>query len=752
MRFRRRRATASRRRGAALPALLAALAVLLVGVAQPGSAEPRPPGAAEGTRLDSYFDDPFARQAFALRLATTRARSSFDAFNPWKNAAVVLIDPRILQEESLQEVLGTKIDDSGSGAAIRGAMVDLYSMEKYLPADTYRELRREGVHNLLALGALNQKDAHSEISLENRLQKLKTTNGQKMQKLAGFSERQQCESCAQSYDSTVPTFYLEEYGLTPDEMAQWKAKLADPGNSSPAAQKAVNDHYTGIRKGRADAAARNLGTRIERAQDDFERDRRMGGEASAEILRPPTAGGCGGSQPQGMSSPGALPRVLVHAVAAAVSCGDAEQAARQTSSGLGQVLAEADLAPGGIDFSSLELRYLADTGGGNGLEYSFSAGRNPLSGDPRASTGLAAARQTSDAFFVWLALDPSTFWVNLNPNEPDRIVDDRLGRTDVGRILLQADLQLKKTDAELIHPDTELGRQFWDQLAGECMSSRVWIVPEPAVVREDGDSLYILDAPLDVRTEAMYLEALSAGSDSVAVTCPRQDEATARHNEELYRSLVLPRLKERVNTAPEYAELRRVYLARVAAEWYRGLSARRHTAYGDLVDSGDIDGWTTTTGWKPTDTFTDYVDSYTNGEFDVERRTVDGAVVTVHSYRYGGVDLGAVQLNAVGAAEMDRVHPRLPETVQASLDRVETNADGSIWLGGAVPVENRGLLEEVADGVGGFLRSGSGLLVMVSAVMAVLLLGSRNGVRNGVRDGFRNGLRDGLRVKRRRSR
>ncbi|MDG9685658.1 hypothetical protein QC334_23500 [Streptomyces sp. DH18] len=48
---------------------------------------------------------------------------------------------------------------------------------------------------------------------------------------------------------------------------------------------------------------------------------------------------------------------------------------------------------------------------------------------------------------------------------------------------------------------------------------------------------------------------------------------------------------EAINSAPEYAELRRVCLARVAAEWYRGLSRVKETTYGDLVDTGDIDDW-----------------------------------------------------------------------------------------------------------------------------------------------------------------
>src|SRR5688572_12393381 len=68
---------------------------------------------------------------------------------------------------------------------------------------------------------------------------------------------------------------------------------------------------------------------------------------------------------------------------------------------------------GGVDFSSLELRYVSDTRGKRGLRYAFSA--NPTPGASDQEAGLATARQSSNAFFTWLALPPESFWVNLNP-------------------------------------------------------------------------------------------------------------------------------------------------------------------------------------------------------------------------------------------------------------------------------------------------------------------------------------------------
>ncbi|MGH3450961.1 MAG: hypothetical protein ACRDQW_09550 [Haloechinothrix sp.] len=111
--------------------------------------------------------------------------------------------------------------------------------------------------------------------------------------------------------------------------------------------------------------------------------------------------------------------------------------------------------PGGIDFSTLQLRHLSATsaGGSPGVKYSFRNATGPSTGNEDT------AREASDAFLVWLELDPSQFWVNLNPDQPDRIMDPALARTQVGKVLLEADLQLKKTMAENMDPDTEVGKR-----------------------------------------------------------------------------------------------------------------------------------------------------------------------------------------------------------------------------------------------------------------------------------------------------
>ena len=64
----------------------------------------------------------------------------------------------------------------------------------------------------------------------------------------------------------------------------------------------------------------------------------------------------------------------------------------------------------------------------------------PRTDDPKAS-------RTSSAYCVFRLLPAEAFWVNLNPNEPKRVMDARMSGTETGRILLESDLWLKKTAA-----------------------------------------------------------------------------------------------------------------------------------------------------------------------------------------------------------------------------------------------------------------------------------------------------------------
>jgi hypothetical protein len=348
--------------------------------------------------------------------------------------------------------------------------------------------------------------------------------------------------------------------------------------------------------------------------------------------------------------------------------------------------------PGGIDFSTLQLRYLSDThpGDASGLRYAFSA---RAGGQSDLVAGRLAALQSSDAFFVWLALSPDKFWVNLNPSEPNRILDPQLAGTDAGRVMLQSDLLMKRIAAQLIRPDTPLGTQFWQQLTysqdgTRCVNSRMWVVPAPATVRQDNDSLYIVEAPLDVKLDKIDLQIPGHPERG---HCPATIE---EHNEQVFRTLILPKVKDAVNTQPGFTELRRIYLSRVAAEWYRQRTTHEATNYGYLINRDDVGQWPARTQWSKQQVFDQYMSSVTNGEW----KRVERAPGKTYSYFAGGVDFSHVPFNDVGSDTFQQNWGNLPQVVNTSLNRPIADGRGSLWIGsptGAIPQPPYGPLPDV---------------------------------------------------------
>jgi hypothetical protein len=258
------------------------------------------------------------------------------------------------------------------------------------------------------------------------------------------------------------------------------------------------------------------------------------------------------------------------------------------------------LDPGGIDFTSLQLRYLSLSGPHQGdLQYAMNSDGAPVTTNP--DTGLQTTLQDSDAFFTWLTLPPSTFWVNLMPAYPPRIIDPQFGLTDAGRVLLQSDLLLKQAAVAALNPATPAGAQLWQRLltlpprstpGGPCEWGREWIVPGVATVHATKTQLYILNAPLKVR----LARVTHLPGKPLTPIC--QQDAYQIGYEAAYRQLIQPELTYEVNTAPQFEPLRRIYMSRVAAQWVRQ-EAGPNTAMGRLVDSGLHRSWIARPSWSP---------------------------------------------------------------------------------------------------------------------------------------------------------
>lgn len=368
--------------------------------------------------------------------------------------------------------------------------------------------------------------------------------------------------------------------------------------------------------------------------------------------------------------------------------------------------------PGGIDWTSLELHYVSDDPRTKDFGYAFSAAELPDVAEEEQDAlepgygGEAALDLSSDALFTWLALDPAQFWVNLNPDTPESIIDAQFATTDAGRVLLEADLRFKEVQNEHMDPGTEFGKAFWDSMERTsdgliCHGSyRMWVEPKPATVREDGDQLYILDAPLAARYEPMDIDWRPPGQEEDL--CEGAPQDVVDRNTQRIADTFAPLLEERVNTAPEYADLRRVYTARVAAQWLKERDAERPGVFHDVIGSGDVSPWPARTPWDPQDVFDEYIEQMSTPLFRYEWTHGD---MEYWMDIVGGVTLPDTPRDAMPAEQFEQEHPTLPATVESSVydavsvpldvpavagDAVGTFAEGAesmAWLGGGPIVQ-----------------------------------------------------------------
>lgn len=295
---------------------------------------------------------------------------------------------------------------------------------------------------------------------------------------------------------------------------------------------------------------------------------------------------------------------------------------------------EQRLQAGGVDLTEVTLVSVGTRREKSRSEFEWVA----RAVEGRRSEGLSS-ESLWKTFLVCLSLPDNVFWVNLNPNEPDRVIDSRLAETDIGRAMLEADLQLKFDTGEIIDPrKSESGKNYWtrlSQIAGQSESTRqkvsaetrTWIVPGPVLVECSGTNVYIVDAPLDVMLESERLQ----GGESDKLT----STMTAKAAEALAKEIIVPALRMRVNSAAQYAALRQAYHSLILARWWKSQVPAALVPFASEVNTGDVlfDA-KRASAWDYLEVYNTYVQSFKNGVFFFAERTATSEIV----YFYGGVD------------------------------------------------------------------------------------------------------------------
>ncbi|MCK5215710.1 MAG: hypothetical protein KAR05_10200, partial [Candidatus Omnitrophica bacterium] len=188
-------------------------------------------------------------------------------------------------------------------------------------------------------------------------------------------------------------------------------------------------------------------------------------------------------------------------------------------------------------------------------------------------------------FLSTLTIPKEDLWVNLSPHEKGRIAPDKFGETEMARDLLAQDYLLKQITSSLMYPEGELGKDFWSRLYKTAYErygisdipvetfNKVWIVPEKAVVYENGNTAYILECQLDVMLEADYAARQQAPGEQASGNNPALQSAPelekTKLTQQLMRKIIIPALKKEINEGGHFAPLRQIYHSMILATWYK---------------------------------------------------------------------------------------------------------------------------------------------------------------------------------------
>ena len=267
-------------------------------------------------------------------------------------------------------------------------------------------------------------------------------------------------------------------------------------------------------------------------------------------------------------------------------------------------------------------------------------------------------------FLAALALPESEIWVNLSPYEQDRIIPDKLGRTEMGKELLGQDYILKQLAASLTHPDTELGKRYWDTLNNYKSQitdyklpngrvgandhspatqsfNKVWIIPDKAVVYQDKDRVYIGEAHLKVMMEEDYL-AMQNNLKSQISNCKlpngndnlKSEICNLQSNTNAFKTQILPTIEKEVNTGKNFATLRQIYHSLILAIWFKK-ALKETILYKGYADKQNTKGIDTIPLAEKNKIYARYLEAFQKGAYNLVKREQINYKSQITNYKLG---------------------------------------------------------------------------------------------------------------------
>ena len=280
------------------------------------------------------------------------------------------------------------------------------------------------------------------------------------------------------------------------------------------------------------------------------------------------------------------------------------------------------------------------------FDFIIDAGDSELEGEMLEDESSKIIRY----FLASLTIPEDEMWVNLSPQESDRIVPHDFGQTEMGRDLLAQDYILKQLTASLMYPEDELGALFWEKVYDRVQEeyrdkeiqtevfNKVWIVPKKAIVYEGDGIAYVVESKLKVMLEEDYKSTAQGSNDREAEGLNENSKIST----DMIREIILPAIEKEVNEGEHFAKLRQIYSSFILAAWYK--KKLKNTLLNQVyADNGKINGVDHKDERVINDIYDDYLEAFKVGVYNYIKEEYDPVTQNVIPRKYfsGGTRLDA---------------------------------------------------------------------------------------------------------------
>lgn len=283
------------------------------------------------------------------------------------------------------------------------------------------------------------------------------------------------------------------------------------------------------------------------------------------------------------------------------------------------------------------------------------------------------SQRMAQYFLAAITVPEEQLWVNLSPYEKDRVIENELGQTVLGRDMLAQDYLLKQLTSSMIYPEKGLGKEFWARVYAEAQAkfgttdipvdtfNKVWIMPEKAEVFEKGNAVYVTEAKLKVMLDSDRV-AMSNQKDMAESRSPARDTAMTENASDavtdeksavakaVMSEIIVPAIEKEVNEGKNFAAIRQVYHAAILAKWYRELI--QNTLLADAyVGKNKVEGVTSDEKALKEEIYQRYIAAYKKGVFNYIKEESDASGETIpRKYFSGGEEFSRIDLKRTGSA------------------------------------------------------------------------------------------------------